>query len=146
LVQQTGTAQVSPFLRGLAGYQVLNLMDGIRFNNSTFRSGPNQYLAFVEPSQAQRVEAILGPTGVQYGSDSLGGSIQVTSEAPRFGQTHATLSFGGATADLSGMAAARVSTGTERVFWLLGAPRRAPDLRPFTIRRGWAAPWTSRMA
>lgn len=130
LVQQTGTAQVSPFLRGLTGYQVLNLMDGIRFNNSTFRSGPNQYLAFVEPSQAQRVEAILGPTGVQYGSDSLGGSIQVTSEAPRFGQTHATLSFGGATADLSGMAAARVSTGTERVFWLIGASGRAHnDLR-----------------
>jgi hemoglobin/transferrin/lactoferrin receptor protein len=134
MVQQTSTAQVSPFLRGLTGYQVLNLVDGIRFNNSTFRSGPNQYLAFLEPSQAQRVEAILGPTGVQYGSDSLGGTIHVSTQAPEFNsgdfRKHGSLSVAGATADLSGMLAGRLSGANEKFFALIGGSLRAHnDLR-----------------
>ena len=60
LIQQSTYAQVSPFLRGLTGNQVLNLLDGVRFNNSVYRFGPNQYLALLEPSQVQRVEAMLG--------------------------------------------------------------------------------------
>jgi hemoglobin/transferrin/lactoferrin receptor protein len=131
LVQQTTAAQVSPFLRGMTGYQVLNLVDGIRFNNSTFRSGPNQYLAYVEPSQAHRIEATLGPSGVPYGSDSLGGTIHVLTEQPRFGNgVHGEFSFGGATADLSGIGNARVGVSRQRSFFLLGASgARHQDLR-----------------
>ena len=136
LVQQSTSAQVSPFLRGLTGNQVLNLLDGIRFNNSTFRSGPNQYLAYVEPSQAQRIEALLGPTGVPYGSDSLGGTIHVSTQAPRFSdlnslQTHGDFNLGGASADLSTSAAARLSIASHKLFWLFGASgRKHNDLRP----------------
>ncbi|NUN00356.1 MAG: TonB-dependent receptor [Bryobacteraceae bacterium] len=135
LVQQSTYAQVSPFLRGFTGYHVLNLVDGIRFNNSTFRSGPNQYLAFVEPSQAQRLEALLGPAGAQYGSDSLGGTINVVTLEPRFSErgalaTHGEVAVAGATADLSASAAARLAFGTERVSWLFGASgRRYNDVR-----------------
>lgn len=134
-MQQSTYAQVSPFLRGLTGYQVLNLIDGIRFNNSTFRSGPNQYLAFIEPFQAQRVEALLGPTGSQYGSDSLGGTIQVTTQDPSFAgpqayQMHGDFTLGGATADLSGFGGGRFSLAREKVFWLVGASgRRYNDVR-----------------
>jgi len=131
-LQQTGAGQVSPFLRGLTGYQVLNLIDGVRFNNSTFRSGPNQYLAYLEPSQAAHVEAMLGPSGTQYGSDGLGGTIQVLTDQPRFGAHawHGDATIHGQTADLSAGGAAAISRGTERVWFQLGAAaRRHNDIR-----------------
>ncbi len=132
LLQQTGAGQVSPFLRGLTGYQVLNLVDGVRFNNSTFRSGPNQYLAYLEPSQAAHVEAMLGPSGTQYGSDGLGGTIQVLTDQPRFGAAawHGDLTVHGQTADLSGGAAGAIAHGTEKVWFQAGAAgRRHNNLR-----------------
>lgn len=135
LVQQTSYGQVSPFLRGLTGYQVLNLVDGVRFNNATFRSGPNQYLAFIEPSQAETVEAMLGPSSTQYGSDSLGGAIQVLGRRPRFGQgdrweLHGDLSAAGASADASGSLNGQVSAGTSRQALLAGlSGRKLNDLR-----------------
>lgn len=135
LVQQTTTGQVSPFLRGLTGYQVLNLVDGIRFNNSTFRSGPNQYLAFLEPSQAETIEAMLGPSSTQYGSDSLGGAINVLTRQPRFAgdsgwEWHGDVSAMGASADLSGFLNGQVSAGSARQSMVAGASaRKLNDLR-----------------
>jgi hemoglobin/transferrin/lactoferrin receptor protein len=134
-LQQSTYGQVSPFLRGLTGYQVLNVVDGIRYNNSTFRSGPNQYLAFIEPMQAQRVEVMLGPTASQYGSDSLGGTIQVFTPDARFSgvgsrKIRGEAVVGGATADLSSSAGAIVSAAGERLFWLGGiSGRKHSDLR-----------------
>jgi outer membrane receptor protein involved in Fe transport len=136
LVQQTTAGQVSPFLRGLTGYQVLNLVDGVRFNNTTFRSGPNQYLVFVEPSQARRVEAMLGPSGAQYGSDALGGTINVITGPARFNpdkgwHSHGEASLFGASADWSSGGNVQASVANDRLFWLLGASgRRHGDLRP----------------
>lgn len=135
LVQQTSTSQVSPFLRGLTGYQVLNLIDGIRFNNSTFRSGPNQYLAFVEPGQARQVEAVLGPAGSLYGSDAMGGSIQVLTVEPRFAdgaarEWHGEAALFGGSADRSSGLRGQFSLGGARAAWLFGgSARRHNDLR-----------------
>lgn len=134
LIQQTTTGQVSPFLRGLTGYQVLNLVDGVRFNNATFRSGPNQYLMFVEPSQARRVEAMLGPSSSQYGSDALGGAIHVMTPEARFGsggrEWHGEVMVAGATADWWRGTTAQVTAGDARVAWVVGGgANRHGDLR-----------------
>lgn len=139
-LQQSTFGQVSPFLRGLTGYQVLNLVDGIRFNNSTFRSGPNQYLTFVEPSQVQRLEVMLGPVSSQYGSDGLGGAINLLTDSPRFRSKSRTddresingqLVLSGASADLSSGVEGRLTGGNDRVAWLGGlSGRRHGDLRP----------------
>lgn len=133
LVQQSTSGQVSPFLRGLTGHQVLNLVDGVRFNNSTFRSGPNQYLAFIEPSQAERIEALLGPTGAQYGSDALGGTINVLTAAPAFADRRAfsgEWQAFGASAEAGGGGQAKLTFGTKRVALLFGGSwQKHNDLR-----------------
>jgi outer membrane receptor for Fe3+-dicitrate len=76
-VQQTTSGQGSPFVRGLTGMQVLHLINGVRFNNSTFRPGANQYTALIDQYATDRVEIVRGPGSTQYGSDSLGGTINV---------------------------------------------------------------------
>ncbi len=77
MVQKTAHGQGSPFIRGLTGKQVLILVDGVRLNNSTFRFGPNQYLATVDPATIERIEVVRGPGSVLYGSDALGGVINI---------------------------------------------------------------------
>lgn len=85
-VQKTNHGGGSPFVRGLTGNQTLLLVDGIRLNNSTFRYGPNQYLNTIDPFSIEKIEVLKGGGSVQYGSDAVGGTIQVFTTEPTFGK------------------------------------------------------------
>ena len=76
-VQKTANAQGSPFIRGFTGRQNLVLIDGIRFNNSTFRSGPIQYLATVDGFGLDQIELVKSQGSVLFGSDALGGTVNL---------------------------------------------------------------------
>ncbi len=83
-VQKTNHGGGSPIVRGLVGNQVLLLVDGIRLNNATYRYGPNQYLSTVDPQIIERIEVNRGSGSVLYGSDALGGVVQLLSRTPSF--------------------------------------------------------------
>ncbi len=83
-MQRTNHGGGSAFVRGLTGYQTLLIVDGIRMNNSTFRSGPNQYLNTIDPLSIGSVEVLRGSGSVQYGSDAIGGAIHIHSKEPVF--------------------------------------------------------------
>lgn len=85
-VQKTNHGGGSPFIRGLTGNQTLILVDGIRLNNSTFRYGPNQYLNTIDPFTISKIEVLKGSGSVQYGSDALGGVIQIFTKDPDFSE------------------------------------------------------------
>ncbi len=91
-VQKTNHGGGSPIIRGLVGNQVLLLVDGIRMNNSTYRYGPNQYLNTIDPMLIDRIEAIRGSGSVLYGSDALGGVVQVLSKTPTFSSNKTSVS------------------------------------------------------
>lgn len=81
-VQKTNHGGGSPFLRGLVGNQVLVLIDGVRLNNATFRLGPNQYMNTVDAFSLERIEVVRGSGSVQYGSDALGGVVNLITPLP----------------------------------------------------------------
>ncbi|MFN7492139.1 MAG: TonB-dependent receptor [Cyclobacteriaceae bacterium] len=83
-VQKTNHGGGSPIVRGLVGNQVLLLVDGIRLNNATYRYGPNQYLSTIDPQLIDRMEVNRGSGSVLYGSDALGGVVQIISKSPTF--------------------------------------------------------------
>ncbi len=70
----TGQQIGKPVIRGLSGARVLVLADGSRLEDYSWsdEDGPS-----VDARLAQRVEVIRGPASVLYGSDALGGVVNV---------------------------------------------------------------------
>ncbi len=77
MAQKTAAGQGSPFIRGFTGFRTLLLIDGIRLNNSVFRDGPNQYWSTVDMFSATHMELAKGPSSVLYGSDAIGGTVNI---------------------------------------------------------------------
>ncbi|MGJ8726324.1 MAG: TonB-dependent receptor [Roseibacillus sp.] len=78
-VQKTTHGHGSPFIRGFTGRQNLYLVDGIRLNNSTFRSGPVQYANTIDGFGLDQLELVKSQGSVLYGSDALGGTVNALS-------------------------------------------------------------------
>src|SRR5579863_1851991 len=70
-------SQGSPIIRGEIGNKVLYLWDGIRINNGALFSGPNGFFNQFPIGSIDRMEVIRGPGAVQYGSDAVGGVINI---------------------------------------------------------------------
>ena len=83
-VQQTTSGQAAPIIRGLVGSATLMLVDGMRLNTAFFRPAPNQYFALVDPYIVDRIEVVRGAGSTLYGSDAMGGVINVLTAEPRF--------------------------------------------------------------
>jgi hemoglobin/transferrin/lactoferrin receptor protein len=113
MVQETSVGQGSPFIRGFTGYLNLFLIDGIRLNNSVFRSGPNQYWSTVDPLSIERLEVVKGPSSVLYGSDAVGGTVNAITRGPsRLGSgLGGALYYRGSTAERSSIGRGEVDLG-----------------------------------
>ncbi|MFA6033506.1 MAG: TonB-dependent receptor, partial [Myxococcota bacterium] len=113
-VQETNMGGGSPIVRGMVGPEILILLDGIRMNNAVYRTGPLQYLNFLDTYEIDRMEVVRGPGSVLYGSDAMGATINAITFVPR--DRRALDGFGG-NFQLSGRygSAAQEKTGDGQV-------------------------------
>jgi len=84
MIQKTTHGHGSPYIRGFTGRQNLLLVDGIRMNNSSWRSGPVQYWNTFDQFNLAQLEVIKSQGSIQYGSDALGGTVNLLSKTSGF--------------------------------------------------------------
>lgn len=76
----TGNSISKPVIRGLYGNRILVLLSGLRFDNQQWQDEHGLGLSQIG---IDRVEVIKGPASLLYGSDALGGVINIIEEKPQ---------------------------------------------------------------
>ena len=81
----TGVNQTRPTIRGQRGQRILLLEDGMRLNNSRRQQDFGEIPTLVDVDQLARVEVVRGPASVLYGTDAIGGVVNLITRAPPLG-------------------------------------------------------------
>ena len=96
-----GPATARPVIRGLSGDRVLMLEDGSRVGDVS--SSGSDHATALNPASARRIEVVRGPAALLYGSNALGGVINVIrDEVPSAVPHHVTGSATMQTQSVSG--------------------------------------------
>jgi hemoglobin/transferrin/lactoferrin receptor protein len=85
-IEGEGPFRGIPVIRGMSSNRVLILVDGQRLNNareSTTFAGIQP--ALVNLAEVERIEVLRGPASVQYGSDAIGGVVNIITRQPNLG-------------------------------------------------------------
>lgn len=116
---QGGFGKLSSFfLRGANSNQVLALVDGLRWGSVTAGSSPWEFLPL---SEIERVEIVRGPRSSLYGSDAIGGVIQIftrSGKGPPTGRVEVSVGSEDTTNVVAG-----VSAGDERNWYNISTSR-----------------------
>jgi len=75
----TGTGISKPVIRGLYGNRVLAILSGLRFDNQQWQ---DEHGLGLNDMGIDRVEIIKGASGLLYGSEAMGGALNMIEELP----------------------------------------------------------------
>ncbi|MBK5270507.1 MAG: TonB-dependent receptor plug domain-containing protein, partial [Bacteroidia bacterium] len=122
-VQKSQQGGSSPVLRGFEANRVLLVVDGIRMNNAIYRCGHLQNIITVDQNMLESVEVLYGPSSTIYGSDALGGIINLRSKSPTLSTTEKLLAIGAAfgrysSANYEKTIHLDLNTGGKKLGWL----------------------------
>jgi iron complex outermembrane receptor protein/hemoglobin/transferrin/lactoferrin receptor protein len=123
---QTGSQAGKPVLRGLSGNRVVLLKDGIA---QEFYQFGVRHFPTTNASEAERVEVVRGASSILYGSDALGGAINViTTPAPTSSdgelKTGGTVSTQYFTNNNESAGSVDLHAAQGNIGWRVGAERR----------------------
>ncbi|MCB1056306.1 MAG: TonB-dependent receptor [Acidobacteria bacterium] len=139
-VNGVGPNQARPIIRGQRGLRVLFLENGLRLNNPRRQTDFGEISGLVDLDAVERVEVVRGPASVLYGSDAIGGVLNLVTRIPQLTDGHhltGSVSLRAGTADEQRRAQASVSQRTNRfAFGLGGAIRNTSDYEAPTGRFG----------
>ncbi|MCU0304092.1 MAG: TonB-dependent receptor [Thermoanaerobaculales bacterium] len=128
-----------PVIRGLSSNRVLILVDGQRLNNARESTD----FAGIQPSlvnlgEVERIEVLRGPASVQYGSDAIGGVVNIITRQPDLGadqfEVHGNVSYEYGTTSDSQDGQVRVSGAGKRMGFEIGGSIQ--DVENYTAADG----------
>jgi hemoglobin/transferrin/lactoferrin receptor protein len=83
-VNGVGVNQARPIIRGQRGLRVLFLENGLRMNNPRRQTDFGEITGLVDLESVDTIEVVRGPASVLYGSDAIGGVLNMISRTPAF--------------------------------------------------------------
>jgi hemoglobin/transferrin/lactoferrin receptor protein len=84
-VNGIGPNQPRPIIRGQRGLRVLFLENGLRMNNARRQTDFGEITGLVDVNNVETVEVVRGPASVLYGSDAIGGVLNLITKVPSGG-------------------------------------------------------------
>ncbi|MGB6853754.1 MAG: TonB-dependent receptor, partial [Thermoanaerobaculia bacterium] len=84
-VNGVGPNQMRPIIRGQRGLRVLFMENGLRMNNARRQSDFGEIPGLIDLDSVATVEVVRGPSSVLYGTDAIGGVLNLVSKTPAYG-------------------------------------------------------------
>lgn len=131
-VNGVGANQSRPIIRGFRGQRILLMEDGIRMNNSRRQQDFGEIPGLVDIAEVERVEVVRGPASVLYGSDAIGGVVNIITRLPQYdlegSEIHGNIGYRYSTADEQNKAFANINGHIGRLGFMFGGNyRKAGD-------------------
>lgn len=118
---------VSVFIRGAESNQTLVLLDGVKLNPGTIGTAALQN---IDPTMIERIEIVKGPRSTLYGSDAIGGVINIITRRP----DQARSAQFSATAGSHDTRELTANVGAREGIWRFGADLATQDTDGFPTR------------
>ncbi len=132
-IRSLGPGPARPIIRGFDGDGVLVTEDGVRTGDIGSQAAEQGTIA--DPTQAERIEVVRGPAALLYGTNSVGGVVNLVSIGSQLAHSEISgfqgrASLGAGTADDGRTGGARIQAGGDGWFaWGGGNTRRTGDYR-----------------